>query len=59
MEREAVMAAIRRDDLHACFAAQRLLQYTARLAGIETRQGDIEGDYRMEFARGPCNRLGY
>ena len=59
MQREAVVTTIRRDDLHACFAAERLLQYAARFARIEARQGEVEGDYRMEFARSPCNRLGH
>jgi hypothetical protein len=59
MQREAVVTTIRRHDLHACFAAQGPLQYTARFAGIETGQGEVESDYRMEFARDPCNRLGH
>jgi hypothetical protein len=59
MQREAVVTAIRRHDMHAGFAAERLLQYPAWLAGVEAGQGDVESDYRMEFARSPCNRLGH
>lgn len=59
MKRDAVMVAIRRHDLHACIAAKRPLQDAARSAGIEARQGDVEGDYRMGFARGSCNGLSH
>jgi hypothetical protein len=53
------MTAICRHNLHARFAAKCLLQYPARLARVQTRQGDIERNYRVKFSRGPRRRLSH
>ncbi|SAL17739.1 hypothetical protein AWB69_00988 [Caballeronia udeis] len=59
VQRDAFMPAIRRHDLHACFAAQRLLQNAPRPAGVKPRQDEIKGNYCLKFSRGPNERLGH
>jgi hypothetical protein len=57
VQREAITTTICRHDLHARFAAKCFLQNPARLARVQTGQGDIERDYSVEFSRGPRGRL--